>query len=72
MRMASWSWGGPDHVGTVSPCGREATPLALADASRGMLPLIQALARAEALPAPSGARPPVERGEGPRRARARR
>jgi 2-keto-4-pentenoate hydratase/2-oxohepta-3-ene-1,7-dioic acid hydratase in catechol pathway len=60
MRFASWSWGGRDHVGTVSPCGREATPLALADASRGALPLIQALARGEPLPAASGVRLPVD------------
>jgi 2-keto-4-pentenoate hydratase/2-oxohepta-3-ene-1,7-dioic acid hydratase in catechol pathway len=60
MRWASWQWGGRDHVGTVSPDGREATPLAVADASRGVLPLIQALARGEALPSPSGARLPVE------------
>ena len=60
MRLASWSWGGRDHVGTVSACGREATPLTLADASRGALPLIQALARGEPLPAASGARLPVD------------
>ena len=60
MRMASWQWGGRDHVGTVSADGREATPLAVADASRGVLPLIQALARGEVLPSPSGARLPVE------------
>jgi 2-keto-4-pentenoate hydratase/2-oxohepta-3-ene-1,7-dioic acid hydratase in catechol pathway len=60
MRMASWQWGGRDHVGTISPDGREATPLALPDASRGVLPLIQLLARGEALPPPSGARLPVE------------
>ena len=60
MRLASWSWGGRDHVGTVSACGREATPLTLADASRGVLPLIQALARGEPLPAASGARLPVD------------
>ena len=53
-------WGGRDHVGTISPDGREATPLALADASRGVLPLIQTLARGESLPSPSGARLPVE------------
>ena len=28
MRIASWSWGGRDHVGTISADGREATPLA--------------------------------------------
>jgi Fumarylacetoacetate (FAA) hydrolase family len=36
MRMASWRWGGRDHVGTPSPDGREATPLAVPDASRGI------------------------------------
>lgn len=60
MRLASWSWGGRMHAGTVSADGRELTPLALGDASRGALPLIQGLARGEALPAPSGARLPVE------------
>jgi 2-keto-4-pentenoate hydratase/2-oxohepta-3-ene-1,7-dioic acid hydratase in catechol pathway len=59
MRLASWSWGGRDHAGTVSADGREVTPLALADASRGALPLIQMLARGEPLPSPSGARLPV-------------
>ncbi len=60
MRLASWSWGGRDHVGTISQDGREATPLAVRDASLGTLPLIQALARDEALPQASGARLPVE------------
>ena len=60
MRLASWTWGGRDHVGTISPCGREATPLAVADASRGALPLIQAFARGEGLPPPAGARLPVD------------
>lgn len=60
MRWASWQWGGRDQVGTISPDGREATPLAVADASCGVLPLIQALARGEALPSPSGARLPLE------------
>ena len=60
MRMASWQWGGRDHVGTISLDGREATPLAVADASRGVLPLIEALARGEPLPQPSGARLPVD------------
>jgi 2-keto-4-pentenoate hydratase/2-oxohepta-3-ene-1,7-dioic acid hydratase in catechol pathway len=59
MRLASWSWGGREHVGTVSADGREATPLALADVSRGALPLIGMLARGEPLPPPSGARLPV-------------
>jgi 2-keto-4-pentenoate hydratase/2-oxohepta-3-ene-1,7-dioic acid hydratase in catechol pathway len=60
MRIASWTWGGRDHVGTLSPCGRELTPLAVADASRGALGLIQALAAGEPLPPPSGTRLPTE------------
>jgi len=60
MRIASWRWGGRDHVGTVSPCGREATPLACADAARGALPLIELLARGETLPPASGTRLPVD------------
>ncbi|VTU17160.1 Ureidoglycolate lyase [Variovorax sp. PBL-H6] len=60
MRFASWSWGGRDYAGMVSADGREATPLAVRDASLGVLPLIQALARNEPLPSPSGARLPVE------------
>jgi 2-keto-4-pentenoate hydratase/2-oxohepta-3-ene-1,7-dioic acid hydratase in catechol pathway len=60
MRLASWSWGGSEHVGTISADGREATPLAWRDASLGTLPLIQALARGESLPSPAGARLPVE------------
>jgi len=60
MRIASWRWGGRLQVGTISADGREATPLALADASRGALPLVEALARGESLPQPAGARLPVE------------
>jgi len=60
MRLASWTWGGRDHVGSISPDGREATPLAVADATRGVLPLIAALAAGEPLPSPAGARLPVE------------
>ena len=60
MRIASWSWGGRAHVGTISADGREATPLAVADASRGALPLIELLARGEMLPGASGARVAVE------------
>ena len=60
MRLASWSWGGRDHVGTVGADGRELTPLACPDASRGVLPLIEALARGEGLPPPSGARLPTQ------------
>jgi len=56
MRIASWSWGGRDHVGVVSADGREVTPLVLPDASRGALPIIQAMARGEGLPAAAGPR----------------
>ena len=60
MRMASWHWGGRDHVGTISSDGHEATPLAVADSTRGVLPLIQLLTRGEALPLTLSARLPVE------------
>lgn len=60
MRLASWSWGGREHVGTISADGREAAPLAVRDASAGVLPLIQALDRGEPLPLPSGTRLPIE------------
>ena len=60
MRMASWQWGGRDHVGTISADGREATPLAVRDCARGVLPLIQSMAQGEPLPSPSGARLPVQ------------
>jgi 2-keto-4-pentenoate hydratase/2-oxohepta-3-ene-1,7-dioic acid hydratase in catechol pathway len=60
MRIASWSWGGRDHVGIVSADGREVTPLALPDASRGALPIIQSTARGEGLPAAAGPRLPLE------------
>ncbi len=60
MRIASWRWGGRDHVGTVSQDGKEVTPLRVADASRGALTLIEALARGEALPPPGGARLPLD------------
>ena len=60
MRLASWTWGGRHQVGTVSADGRELTPLAVADAARGVLPLVQALVRGEALPSASGARLPVD------------
>ena len=69
MRIASWSWGGRDHVGTISADGREATPLAVADASRGALPLIEALARGEPLPA-AVRRAPAGRGDHAARAAA--
>jgi 2-keto-4-pentenoate hydratase/2-oxohepta-3-ene-1,7-dioic acid hydratase in catechol pathway len=59
MRIACWSWGGRPHVGTVSPDGRELTPLALPDASRGALPIIQAMSRGEGPPPPAGPRLPL-------------
>jgi 2-keto-4-pentenoate hydratase/2-oxohepta-3-ene-1,7-dioic acid hydratase in catechol pathway len=59
MRLASWRWGGADHVGLISPCGREATPLACSDASRGVQPLIEALADNRPLPREAGTRLPV-------------
>ena len=60
MRIASWSWGGRSHVGTVSPDGRELTPLALPDSSRGALPLVQAMCAGRGLPPTSGTRLPRE------------
>ncbi|VWX61500.1 conserved hypothetical protein [Burkholderiales bacterium 8X] len=62
MRLASWNWGGRDYVGTISPDGREAAPLAVSEpvALLGVLPLVQAAARGEALPQASGARLPVD------------
>jgi 2-keto-4-pentenoate hydratase/2-oxohepta-3-ene-1,7-dioic acid hydratase in catechol pathway len=59
MRIASWSWGGRDHVGIVSADGREVTPLALPDATRGALPIVQAMARGEGLAAAAGPRLPL-------------
>jgi 2-keto-4-pentenoate hydratase/2-oxohepta-3-ene-1,7-dioic acid hydratase in catechol pathway len=60
MRMASWIWGGRPQVGTVSADGREVTPLTVADASRGALPLIRMLARGEPLPGAAGPRLALE------------
>jgi 2-keto-4-pentenoate hydratase/2-oxohepta-3-ene-1,7-dioic acid hydratase in catechol pathway len=57
--LASWRWGGRDHVGTIDADAREVTPLAVADAARGALGLIQQLARGEPLPAAAGPRLPV-------------
>lgn len=59
MRLACWSWGGRHHAGTVSADGRELTPLSVPCPELGALPLIQALARGEALPPPAGPRLPV-------------
>jgi len=59
MRLASWVWGGRPQAGLLSPDGSEVTPLALADASRGALPLVQMLAAGEPLPNPISARLPL-------------
>ena len=60
MRIASWSWGGRQHVGTLSSDGREFTPLAVADATTGALGLIQSLAQGGALPPAAGPRLPID------------
>ena len=60
MRLASWRWGGASHAGTVSPCGSEVTPLAVAEPHRGVLRLIQAMARGEPLPRAVGPRLPLD------------
>jgi 2-keto-4-pentenoate hydratase/2-oxohepta-3-ene-1,7-dioic acid hydratase in catechol pathway len=60
MRMASWTWGGRPHAGTVSPCGRELTPLAVANAASGALELVQRLAAGQPLPAAAGPRLPTD------------
>jgi 2-keto-4-pentenoate hydratase/2-oxohepta-3-ene-1,7-dioic acid hydratase in catechol pathway len=60
MRIASWSWGGRLHAGTISGDGREATPVAVSDASRGVLEIIQRLVRGEGLPRETGVRMPVQ------------
>jgi len=59
MRLACWNWGGKLSVGTVSADGAELIALAVADASLGALPLIEALAHGKGLPAPAGVRLPV-------------
>ncbi|WP_280151322.1 fumarylacetoacetate hydrolase family protein [Piscinibacter sp. XHJ-5] len=60
MRIASWSWGGRLHAGIVSADGREATPLALPDASSGALSIIRSVVEGSGLPPPAGARLPLE------------
>jgi 2-keto-4-pentenoate hydratase/2-oxohepta-3-ene-1,7-dioic acid hydratase in catechol pathway len=59
MRIASWSWGGRPHAGLISPDGQEATPLGVADAERGALSLVRALAEGRPLPPPAGPRLPL-------------
>ena len=60
MRIASWNWGGRSHVGILSADGREATPLAAPTPERGAFELVRSLAYGDPLPAPAGARLPVE------------
>ena len=60
MRIASWGWGGRDHVGLVSADGREATPLLVDYAGGAAMRLIETLARGEELPAANGPRVAVD------------
>jgi 2-keto-4-pentenoate hydratase/2-oxohepta-3-ene-1,7-dioic acid hydratase in catechol pathway len=60
MRLASWSWGGRPHAGVVSADGREVTPLALSNASRGVLEIVERLAQGEGLPREAGPRLPID------------
>jgi 2-keto-4-pentenoate hydratase/2-oxohepta-3-ene-1,7-dioic acid hydratase in catechol pathway len=60
MRLASWTWGGRHYAGSISACGREATPLAVADPVPGVLGLIDSLSRGEPAPPAAGARLPVD------------
>lgn len=59
MRLASWQWGGSPHAGTVSADGSEVTPLAVPQPERGVLRLVQMLARGEPMPRATGPRLPV-------------
>jgi 2-keto-4-pentenoate hydratase/2-oxohepta-3-ene-1,7-dioic acid hydratase in catechol pathway len=56
MRLASWHWGGKPQAGTLDPVTHEVTPLAVGDASLGVLPLLQALVGGHGLPAAAGPR----------------
>jgi len=60
MRLASWTWGGRHHAGSISACGREATPLAVTRPERGVLDLVDLLVRGEPLPPATGPRLPVD------------
>ena len=60
MRLATWTWGGRHYVGSVSACGRDATPLAVAEPVLGVQGLIDLLSRGESLPPAMGARLPVD------------
>jgi 2-keto-4-pentenoate hydratase/2-oxohepta-3-ene-1,7-dioic acid hydratase in catechol pathway len=59
MRLASWSWGGKPQIGIVSANGQEVTALDVADASQGVLPLIQRLLEGAPLPPAQGTRLPL-------------
>lgn len=60
MRLASWTWGGRHHAGSISACGREATPLAVTRPERGVLDLVDLLVRGEPMPPATGPRLPVD------------
>jgi len=60
MRLASWTWGGRHHTGSVSACGREVTPFAVERSALGVLELIDAMSREEPLPPASGIRLPID------------
>jgi 2-keto-4-pentenoate hydratase/2-oxohepta-3-ene-1,7-dioic acid hydratase in catechol pathway len=60
MRMATWQWGGRLHAGTVTPDGREVTPLAVASGAGGVLELIERLAQGDGLPREAGPRLPLD------------
>ncbi|HEY6356090.1 MAG TPA: hydrolase, partial [Burkholderiaceae bacterium] len=60
MRIASWSWGGRHHAGTVSADGREATPLLVDYAGGAAMRLLEALASGAPLPSPTGPRVAVD------------
>jgi len=60
MRMATWHWGGRLHAGTVTPDGREVTPLAVASGATGVLELIERMAQGEGLPREAGPRLPLD------------
>ena len=57
MKIATYIWGGQHHVGLVTADGKDIAPLAIPaeKAKRGVLELIEAIDRGEALPAPAAA-----------------
>ncbi|MCS7002655.1 MAG: fumarylacetoacetate hydrolase family protein [Dehalococcoidia bacterium] len=59
MKVATFRWGGRRCVGTLSPDASEITPLALADATRGALALIEAMSAGASLPPAAGPRLPL-------------